>query len=172
VSIFEALERLDDHAGVEVARLSTLLESTPVDVESQPDFINAVAAVQTSLEPAALLDVLLSVERDMGRHRDHDTPPRGPRIIDLDLIIWGDLCIESPDLTVPHPRMPERAFVLVPMVELCPDLVHPTLRCTVTELLEQHLAEAGPLEDRCRIMKRGSLGDEADVPGPGLEEPC
>ncbi|MDP7069936.1 MAG: 2-amino-4-hydroxy-6-hydroxymethyldihydropteridine diphosphokinase [Phycisphaerales bacterium] len=170
VALFEALERLDACAGVEIARTSTLLESTAVDVEDQPDFVNAVAVVRTSLEPVRLLEAMLSVEAEMGRDRSGDVVPRGPRVIDLDLLLYGDRCEDLPGLTLPHPRMHQRAFVLVPLVELCPDLVHPVLRCTMTELLQRHIDEAGPLDTRCRVMARGSLQGEHDVPGPGLED--
>jgi len=169
-TILEALERLDAHANVEVARISTLLESTPVGMTTQPDFVNAVAAIRTDLEPIPLLDALLSVESDMGRTRTDDETPGGPRVIDLDLLLWGDRCLESQGLTLPHPRMHERAFVLVPLVELCPDRMHPVLGCTMTELLQRHLEEHGPLDDRCQVMTRGPLDAESDIPGPRLEE--
>ena len=101
------------------AGASSLYRTAPVGFASQPDFINAVACVQTDLSPRALLDALLAVERRYGRVRD---VPNGPRTLDLDLLVYGDVVLDEPGLTIPHPRMHERAFVMVPLAELAPDL--------------------------------------------------
>ncbi|MDY0012288.1 MAG: 2-amino-4-hydroxy-6-hydroxymethyldihydropteridine diphosphokinase [Rhodocyclaceae bacterium] len=104
-----------------VAR-SSLYRTAPVGVTGQPDFINAVAAVDTTLTPRALLTALLELERAHGRRRD---VPLAPRTLDLDLILHGEAIIHEPDLSVPHPRAHLRAFVLVPLAEIAPALVIP-----------------------------------------------
>jgi len=91
-------------------------------LEQQPDFINAVAMVETSLVPRALLDALLQVEREFGREREASRR-WGPRILDLDLLLHGDVQIEEPGLSLPHPHLHERAFVLVPLLEIAPEVV-------------------------------------------------
>lgn len=117
-------------------RVSTIVETEPWGVVDQPAFLNAVAEIETELEPAELLDRLLDVERGLGRVRRERW---GPRTIDLDLLLYGDRRIDSDSLSVPHPRLPERKFVLEGLAELCPDRVVPGLDRTVRELLE-HVA--------------------------------
>jgi 2-amino-4-hydroxy-6-hydroxymethyldihydropteridine diphosphokinase len=105
------------------ARLSAIVETEPWGYEQQPRFLNAVAEVQTELEPQPFLAHLLDVERRLGRER---VGPRfGPRTIDLDLLLFGDLTVDEPGLVVPHPRLRERLFVLAPLAELAPDLQLP-----------------------------------------------
>lgn len=113
-------------------RLSTIRETEPWGVEDQPFFLNAVAELETELPPRALLDRLLEVERELGRIRDGER--YGPRTIDLDLLLYGDETIDEPGLTVPHPRLHERVFVLEPLAELAPHAVVPG-RGKVSELL-------------------------------------
>jgi 2-amino-4-hydroxy-6-hydroxymethyldihydropteridine diphosphokinase len=110
-------------AEVEPARASRLLETDPVGYVDQPRFVNAVALVETDLAPRGLLDRLLEIERDLGRTRDG--PRFGPRTIDLDLLLYDDLVLDEPGLTIPHPRMHERRFVLEPLAEIAPGLVVP-----------------------------------------------
>ena len=124
-----ALELLREH--VEVRAVSTLRETEPVGVVDQPRFVNAAARVETALSPRELLDVLLGVERELGRERRERW---GPRTIDLDLLLYGDETVGEPGLTVPHPRLYERRFVLEPLAELDPALVVPG-RGPVRELL-------------------------------------
>ena len=112
----EALKRLVETDMLEVLRVSSFYRTPPWGDEQQDDFINAVAEVETSLEPVPLLRVLQSIENRMGRQRDGRR--WGPRKIDLDLLLYGDRQYQSAELVVPHPRIPERAFVLVPMCEL------------------------------------------------------
>lgn len=108
---------------IEATRLSQLRETEPWGYEDQPRFVNAVAELETTLGARALLDLLLDVERRLGRER---TGPRfGPRTIDLDLLLYGDAVIDEPGLTVPHPRLRERLFVLEPLAELAPALKIP-----------------------------------------------
>ena len=104
-------------------RLSTIDETEPWGYEDQPRFLNAVAELETELEPRALLDLLLRVERELGRERGG--PRWGPRTIDLDLLLYGDLVVERPELTVPHPLLTARRFVLEPLSELAPTLKIP-----------------------------------------------
>src|SRR5207244_255921 len=122
-----ALDRLQPR------RVSTIVETEPWGVADQPRYLNAVAEIETDLEPAALLDRLLEVERGLGRVRREKW---GPRTIDLDLLLYADRRVESGALSVPHPRLHERRFVLEGLAELCPDRRVPGLERTVRELLE------------------------------------
>ena len=118
-----ALELLAAEPDVELVTVSAVRETEPVGLADQPRFLNAVAAVETPLPPRALLERLLAVEVALGRTR---TGPRfGPRTIDLDLLLHGDAVVDEPGLTVPHPRLHERRFVLEPLAELDPHLVVP-----------------------------------------------
>jgi 2-amino-4-hydroxy-6-hydroxymethyldihydropteridine diphosphokinase len=103
--------------------MSSIRETDPVGIVDQPPFLNAAIAIDTELEPRALLDLLLSIERELGRTRDG--PRFGPRTIDLDLLLYGDEIVEEPGLTIPHPRLHERRFALEPLAELDPDLAVP-----------------------------------------------
>ncbi|MCM2335693.1 MAG: 2-amino-4-hydroxy-6-hydroxymethyldihydropteridine diphosphokinase [Pseudomonas sp.] len=120
---FEALAALHDSTLVATSRLYR----TPAwGVTDQADFINAVARVDTALSPRALLEALLAIERDAGRTRRADGSDRwGPRTLDLDLLLYGDRVVDEPGLHVPHPRLHERAFALVPLLEIAPDAVIP-----------------------------------------------
>jgi 2-amino-4-hydroxy-6-hydroxymethyldihydropteridine diphosphokinase len=131
-TIRRAIELVGAAAGVEVVGVSSLRETDPVGFEDQPRFLNGVLAVETSLRPRELLDLLLEVERALGRTR---TGPRfGPRTIDLDLLLYGAEQLDEPGLTVPHPRLHERRFVLEPLAELAPGLEIPG-RGSVEQLL-------------------------------------
>jgi 2-amino-4-hydroxy-6-hydroxymethyldihydropteridine diphosphokinase len=116
-----------------VVAVSPLRETDPVGITDQPQFLNGVAALETELAPRALLDVLLAVERRLGRERKERW---GPRTIDLDLLLYGDEVIDERGLTVPHPRLGERRFVLEPLADLAPTLVVPGLG-GVEELLAE-----------------------------------
>ncbi len=118
--------------GVDQLRLSSLYRSAPVGYEEQAWFVNAAAALQTSLEPRALLAELQAIERRMGRR----TPFRwGPRNIDCDILLLEDRIIDEPGLIIPHPRLAERRFALEPLVELIPMGIHPGLDKPLRELL-------------------------------------
>lgn len=105
-----------------LVRASGLYRTPAWGLEEQPDFINAAAVLETALEPAELLEAMLGIERRFGRVRAADGSDRwGPRILDLDLLLYGDSDIDAPGLRVPHPRLHERAFALVPLVEVLPD---------------------------------------------------
>jgi len=121
-------------AGVRVTRQSSLYSTEPVDVRTQSWFLNCVLEAETDLMPRQLLRVLREVERSLGRKK---LVRRGPRAIDIDLLFYGGSVVRAAELEVPHPRMAERRFVLVPLVELAPMLRHPSLRKTVAELLAE-----------------------------------
>jgi 2-amino-4-hydroxy-6-hydroxymethyldihydropteridine diphosphokinase len=116
-----AVGRLRGLPGTEVMRVSRFRDTEPVGYLDQPRFLNGVAELRTDLEPRALLEALLELERAFGRDRSTG-PPQGPRTLDLDLLLYGDKTIAEPGLTVPHPRLHERVFVLEPLVELDPGL--------------------------------------------------
>ena len=115
-----ALDALDGRDGIAVRAASRFYRTPAWGREDQPDFINAVALVETTLAPRALLDSLLAVEADFGRHRV-DGERWGPRTLDLDLLLYGDAVIDEPGLRVPHPHLHERAFALVPLLEVLPE---------------------------------------------------
>lgn len=116
-TIAAALRELDAADGVEVTAVSSLRETDPVGYLDQPRFLNGAAELRTGLPARALLDVLLAIEARFGRDRSA-APARGPRTLDLDLVLYGSERIDEPGLTVPHPRLAERAFVLEPLAEL------------------------------------------------------
>ncbi|MBV8563801.1 MAG: 2-amino-4-hydroxy-6-hydroxymethyldihydropteridine diphosphokinase [Actinobacteria bacterium] len=123
-TIRAAVAALGDEAGVEVVAVSTLRETDPVGYVDQPPFLNGVAELETELPARDLLERLLAVERRFGRVRE-GIPAQGPRTLDLDLLLYGDDEFDEPGLTVPHPRLHERRFVLEPLAELAPGLVVP-----------------------------------------------
>jgi len=131
-TIRRALELLGARDGVEVVAVSTLRETEPWGLAEQPPFLNGAAALETSLQARAVLELLLAVERELGRTREG--PRYGPRTIDLDLLVYGDQVVDDPGLAVPHPRLHERRFALEPLAELDPALVIPG-RGPVTALL-------------------------------------
>jgi 2-amino-4-hydroxy-6-hydroxymethyldihydropteridine diphosphokinase len=125
-----ALRRLEA-AGCRVVAVSSFHDTDPADGAPPPRFLNAAACIETRLEPRALLDLLLRVERELGRERPY---AGAPRTIDLDLLLYDDRTIAEPGLVVPHPRMHRRAFVLRPLVEIAPDARHPWLGKSAQEL--------------------------------------
>jgi 2-amino-4-hydroxy-6-hydroxymethyldihydropteridine diphosphokinase len=111
----QAVKRLHGEAGIRVERCSNIYETDPVGVTDQPPFLNMVARIRTILKPEPLLDACARIERSLGRVRDVRW---GPRTIDLDVLLYGDEAAELPRLTIPHPRMFERLFVLIPLLEV------------------------------------------------------
>ena len=130
--IREALDLLAGDPDIRVERTSSLYETAPVGMSEQPDFINAVALVETDLPPSELLRRVQRIESALGRDRNQHW---GPRIIDLDILLYGDQSVDTAFLTIPHPRMMERAFVMAPLAEIAPDLRLPDGR-TPGQVLE------------------------------------
>ena len=126
-----ALELLEER-GVEVVRVSSFICTEPYGVTDQPQFLNGVCQVRTSLAPLALLHILLAIEQEMGRVRLRHW---GERNIDLDLLLYEDVVMDTPELTLPHPDMQNRDFVLLPLAEMAPEIIHPTLQKTIHELV-------------------------------------
>ena len=118
-----------------VVALSSLYETDPVGYHDQPAFLNAVVELETQLEPLPLLRGLLAVERELGRHRSQG-PLKGPRTLDLDLLLMGDWVIAGEELSLPHPALTQRRFVLAPLAEIAPGAVHPVLQMTIGGLME------------------------------------
>ncbi len=130
-NLSRALQALSSYAAVQ--RVSPVVETDPWGVLDQPDFLNQVAEADTDLPPLELLAGLKEVERSLGRQPG---VRYGPRLIDVDILLYGGLCAELPGLSLPHPRMTERAFVLVPLAALAPHALHPPTGRTIAELLQ------------------------------------
>jgi len=121
-----------DGAGVRIVRRSSLYKTEPVEFTAQGWFLNLAAEVETALMPRQLLHTIRRVEQEMGRRR---IVRAGPRVLDIDILLYGTSVMRTPELEIPHPRMAGRRFVLVPMAELAPGLRHPILKLTMLELL-------------------------------------
>jgi 2-amino-4-hydroxy-6-hydroxymethyldihydropteridine diphosphokinase len=121
-----------------VVSVSSLYETEPVGYADQPDFINAAVEIETVLTPRELLCEIKGIERSMGRKK---TFRFGPRVIDIDILLFGNLTVDEPDLVIPHPRMLERRFVLMPLVEIAPQAIHPVSG----ETIASHLKNIGTL---------------------------
>lgn len=119
-----ALQHLANADALTIQAVSQFYTSKPMGPQNQPDYVNAVACVETSLNPAALLQTLFRIEHAHGRIRDASLR-WGPRTLDLDLLLYGSLTLDSPELRLPHPGICERSFVILPLAELAPDLVLP-----------------------------------------------
>jgi 2-amino-4-hydroxy-6-hydroxymethyldihydropteridine diphosphokinase len=142
-NIREAVRRLAS-SGIETTKKSSIYETEPVDYLDQPWFLNAVVEGRTALAPQQLLAKLRDIESQMGSKKPF---AKGPRLIDLDILLYDDLTIEAPNLQVPHPRMLQRNFVLIPLVEIAPALRHPSWTGSAAELLQQS-------QDTSTVVKR------------------
>ncbi len=143
-NIKDALDLLQDRTGLKVAQVSALYENPSVGGPADaPSFLNAAARIETTLEAHDLLHWMLTIEQSLGRTRRVKWEPRP---IDLDLLLYGDAIITSEELTIPHPLMHERAFVLKPLAEIAPDVIHPTLQMTIQGLLDSLCAAADVAE--------------------------
>lgn len=149
----EAVERIST-LGL-VRSVSSVYETDPVGFADQPAFLNAAISLQTPLAPGDLMTNLLRIERDLGRVRIF---PNAPRTIDLDILLYDDAVIEAAGVTVPHPRLHERAFVLVPVADIAPNVVHPVLGVSVSDLLER----LGPVSG-VRQIPGSLMSDSGDV---------
>ena len=119
---------------VQLVRFSSMYETEPWGDTEQPRFLNLVCEASVEMSPYRLLEAAKKVEQSVGRK---PTFRHGPRVLDIDLLFYGDQVVTTSELTIPHPRIPERAFVLIPLVEIASAFMHPVLRQTVTELLER-----------------------------------
>jgi len=136
-NLVQGLEFLKNCSGIDLVKVSSFYETEPVGYEDQDWFLNAVAEIATNLSPQELLGVVAEVEKELGRVR---TIRWGPRTLDVDILFYGQELIVEENLEVPHPRIQERAFVLQPLAEIAPDLIHPYYGQTIEEMLE-NLAE-------------------------------
>lgn len=135
----EAIRRLDELG--EVTAVSPFYETQPVEFTAQPWFLNIAVELQTELMPRQLLSATLKIEREMGRRR---LQPKGPRLIDIDILLFGNAVVDDAKLVIPHAAMHERKFVLAPLVEIAPEVRHPVLKKTARELL-QELPKGAPV---------------------------
>lgn len=133
-TIRAALEALDRVDGICVSAVAGIRETEPVG-PPQPLYLNTACAVDTKLTPDDLLATCLQIEKDLGRERTEETIRWGPRILDLDVLAIGNCVLDTPTLTVPHPELAKRRFVLEPLAEIAPDWTHPVLQKTAAELL-------------------------------------
>jgi 2-amino-4-hydroxy-6-hydroxymethyldihydropteridine diphosphokinase len=131
-NLHEAIRQISNLG--QVTAVSSFLDTEPVGYTSQPRFLNAALLLETRVQPLPLLHALLAIEKAMGRRRE-GVPAKGPRIIDLDLLFFGSEILQTPDLTLPHPALAERLFVLEPLAEIAPEWVHPLLGIEIRQLL-------------------------------------
>jgi len=151
-----------------VTRRSSLYATEPVGFAAQPRFVNAVVALETELEPQQLLKGLLAIEQEFGRDRT-SAIPNGPRTLDLDILLFGNMKVSEPGLEIPHPRLAQRAFVLVPLHEIAPDARQAGSGLAVSQLLNSFHKGAKSVGDAVVPIKsdgwRPGAGGDGDCPG-------
>ena len=130
----------------DVMTVSSIYVTEPIGLREQPWFLNCVVLMQTERLPRLFLKYILGIEQEMGRKR---LQPKGPRIIDIDILLFGNATIETPELTVPHPAMHERRFVLAPLAEIAPEVRHPVMKRAARELLEALPREGDRVKKWC-----------------------
>ncbi|MFO0052387.1 MAG: 2-amino-4-hydroxy-6-hydroxymethyldihydropteridine diphosphokinase [Dolichospermum sp.] len=129
-----AIKSLEKTPGITIKAKSSWYRTAPVGGPSQPDYLNGAAILEVQLSPHKLLETLLNIEQEFGRVRQEHW---GPRTLDLDVLLFDDLILETPDLQIPHPRMTQRAFVLVPLAEIAPDWIEPVSQEPISQLLQK-----------------------------------
>ncbi len=129
--INRAISRLVSHPDIDMLKCSSIIETKAFGKIDQPDFLNCVLKIDTNLTPSELLELCLKTEKNLGRIRYENW---GPRTIDIDVLLYEDKIIDQKDLTIPHPGIPKRKFVLTSLNELCPDFVHPILGKRINEI--------------------------------------
>jgi 2-amino-4-hydroxy-6-hydroxymethyldihydropteridine diphosphokinase len=150
LNLLRAVAEIGKVPGTQITALSDFYDTAPVGKTDQPDFLNAVVRVETALQPVQLLDELQRIEQDVFKRER--TVRWGPRAIDLDILFYDGLTLAEDKLTIPHPRLHERRFVLQPLAEIAPDYVHPLLRKSVARLLAE-------LADGPRVTRIEQGGD-------------
>lgn len=128
------INSLEKTPGITIKAKSSWYRTAPVGGPSQPDYLNGAAILEVQLSPQKLLETLLNIEQEFGRVRQEHW---GPRTLDLDVLLFDDLILETPDLQIPHPRMTQRAFVLVPLAEIAPDWIEPVSKEPISQLLQK-----------------------------------
>jgi 2-amino-4-hydroxy-6-hydroxymethyldihydropteridine diphosphokinase len=146
--IRESIGKLEHSKEIRISKASSVYETQPTEYKDQPWFLNMVLKLETTLEPLNLLELLLAIENQIGRTRNRKYEPRN---IDLDFLLYNDLVLNSDKLTLPHPRMHERRFVLVPLAEIAPKVVHPLLKKSVERLLKELSTDSASKKDEFEV---------------------
>ncbi len=160
-----AIEAIEKDSDLAVLRMSSVFETEPVGPPGQAFYLNAVVALRVLLGPFELLTRLRGIERTMGRERRPEDLRWGPRTLDLDILFFGDQRIEAPDLVIPHARAHERNFVMTPLAEIAPDLIHPRLGVAVAEIA-RGLPDLGPAYVWSDSTRWPARGKDSKAGGP------